>query len=316
MRMWAIGLLALQAASAGAAQSEPPRVRTFSEEASRQAAIYRSVGEQVPEGYEVGRSLLSYTVILSPEFRHSLAALGANDRWLDIGAGEGRAVLDYATSKYDVMLRGRGEKAKAVAISIEDRRTARWRQAAEELGPGQIEYLHGRRLREYAPEELGRFQLITDVLGGFSYTRYLSTYMKKTLTLLAVNGTLYTLLQDVRSEAGTNRPHYAGAPFLTEIVDRDGRQSKVCAWLKSISCVRVSCEHRADSTPPSELYRVDKICENVAVPELVPIHFEAGTPPERRYRLQQETAWQAESHSTRTSDPSSRTTTSTSNAER
>ena len=32
------------------------------------------------------------------------------------------------------------------------------------------------RLREYAPEELGRFRLATDAYGGFSYTSNLSLF--------------------------------------------------------------------------------------------------------------------------------------------
>ena len=39
----------------------------------------------------------------------------------------------------------------------------------------------GKRLREYSPEEIGQFQVITDVMGGFSYTQDLSLFMEKTL---------------------------------------------------------------------------------------------------------------------------------------
>jgi hypothetical protein len=266
--------------------AEPPR--TFLEEAARQAEIYNSAGQKVPEGYIVGRSLLSYAFTLSPEFRHSLADLGAHDRWLDIGAGQGRAVLDYRTSKYDVILQGSndaGGKAQAVAMSIEDRRTPRWHEAAASLGEKEIQYLFGRRLREYSPEELGQFQLITDVLGGFSYTRYLSVFMEKALGILAVNGSFHTLLQDVQSENGMNRPFYPPSPFLTEIVNSDGSELKVCSWLKSITCVDVSCELKPDSSPPAEVYRIRKVCDAVTVPPLVPVHFAAGTPPERRFQL-------------------------------
>jgi hypothetical protein len=140
-------------------------------------------------------------------------------------------------------------------------------------------------LREYSPEELGQFQLITDFLGAFSYTRYLSVFMGKALGTLTVNGNFYTLLQDVRSENGANRPFYSGSPFLTEIVKSDGSEMKVCSWLKSISCVEVTCELKPDSSPPAELYRIRKVCDGVTVPQLELIHFAAGTPPERRFQL-------------------------------
>jgi hypothetical protein len=262
--------------------------RTFTEEVSKQAEIYNSAGQKVPEGYVVGRSLLSYAFTLSPEFRRSLANLGAGDRWLDVGAGEGHAVLDYRTSKYDVLLqgsKGTSGKAKVVAMSIEDRRTPRWHQAAEALGEREIRYLFGRRLREYGAEELGEVQLVTDVLGAFSYTRYPSRFMEKALGVLELNGELYTLLQDVHAENGANRPFYAGAPFLTEIVNSDGSEMKVCSWLKSIGCVEVTCALKADSTPPVETYRIRKTCNAVTVPQLEPVHFQAGTPPERRFEL-------------------------------
>ena len=262
-----------------------PADQRFENEVSRQKAIYESKGEDVPSGYVIDRSLLSYAFTLPAEFSRTLTELQPRHRWLDIGAGEGRAVLDYQTSKYDAMLRSRDGKARAVAMSIEDRRTRQWHEVAATLKPGQIEYLAGRRFREYAPDDLGKFELITDVLGGFSYTRYLSSFVEQALGLLQPGGTLYTLLQDVRSEEGTNRPYYPDARFLTEIVQRDGSELGVCSWLKRITCVEVTCEHKPASTPPIEVYRVRKVCDGVNVPPLELVHFEAGTPPERGFRL-------------------------------
>ena len=257
----------------------------FENEASKQTAIYQSRGVDVPHGYVIDRSLLSYAFALPAEFRRTLASLSSGDRWLDIGAGEGRAVLDYQTSQYDALLRGRGGKAKAVALSIEDRRKPRWHETAAALAPDQIRYLAGRRFREYSSAELGQFQLITDVVGAFSYTRYLSSFMQQALELLQPNGTLYTVLQDVRAESGTNQPYYPDASFLTEIAGPDGSAVTICAWLKSIGCVEVTCEFKPDWSPPIEVYRVRKTCDAVTVPQLELVHFEAGTPPERRFRL-------------------------------
>jgi hypothetical protein len=280
----------LLAAPAMAASGPSP------EEVAKQKAIYQSRGEAVPEGYKIDRSLLSYTFVLPSQFRTSLGKMRAQDRWLDIGAGEGRAVLDYVTSKYDALLRGpeaSGQKGKAVAISIEDRRTAQWHETAAALEPGQIQYFFGRRLREYAPEELGQFQVISDVLGAFSYTRYISTFMEKALGLLTVDGELYTVLQDVQPERGKNRPFYPDASFLTEIRNPDGSELKVCSWLKRISCVEVTCRFKAEMSPPAEVYRIRKTCSDVRVPALSLVHFQAGTPPERRFQLSPSTAGKA-----------------------
>jgi len=284
-------LFLLHALWAGASHAELTGGALPADEISRQSAIYQSRGDDVPKGYVIGRSLSSYLYVLPSGFTGSLAKLGPDDRWLDIGAGEGRAVMDYCTSKYDgTLLKGAGprtgRKAQAVAMSIEDRRTAQWHQTAARLEANQLQYLFGRRLREYSPAELGKFQVITDVMGGFSYAQDLSLFMEKALAFLDLDGSFYTVLQDVRTE-NTSRPYYAGSPFLTEIVGADGSEVRMCSWLKSISCVEVTCEAKPDWSPPLEVYRIRKTCDKVEVPSLTPVHFAAGTPPERRFRLKE-----------------------------
>jgi hypothetical protein len=282
-------LLILQTLWLEKSHSADPGSPQFNEELSKQESIYQSRGKQRPEGYVIDRSLLSYTHTLSPEFDRSLADLGSKDRWLDIGAGRGQAILDYFTPGYDMMrLDGRerrDKKAQAVAMSIEDRREPLWHQTAASLGANQIRYLFSRRLREYSLEELGQFRVITDVIGGFSYTQDLSLFMEKVLGFLELNGNFYTLLQDVHSQDGTNKPYYAGSPFLTEIANADGSEARVCSWLKSITCVEVTCELKMQWEPPIETYRIRKVCNDVAVSALVSTHYEAGTPPERGFRL-------------------------------
>ena len=281
--------LVLQALWLGTSHSEGPASPKINEELSKQEAIYRSTGEQVPEGYTVDRSLAVYAEGLSSDFGHALANLGPKDRWLDIGAGRGQAILDYYTADYDLAhpegQERRGGKAQAVAMSIEDRRTRLWQQNAARLGENQIRYLFDRRLREYSREDLGEFQLITDVIGGFSYTENLSLFVENVLGFLALNGIFYTVLQDVHSEAGTNPPYYKDSPFLTEIANADGAEVRACSWLKSITCVEVTCELKTEWKPPVEAYRIRKTCNDVTVPALVRIDYEAGTPPQRKYKL-------------------------------
>lgn len=258
-------------------------------EAAKQEAIYQSRGENVPSGYVVDRSLLSYASTLLPGFDRALAGLGPGDRWLDIGAGQGRAVLDYYGERFDAMhadgRERRGRKAQAVAISIEDRRTPQWQETAARLEAGQIRYLHGRRFREYPAEELGRFQLVTDLVGGFSYSRNLSLFMEKVLGALEVNGRFYTLLLDVLPEKTPDRARYPDIRLLTAIAGSDGAEVTVCSWLKRIRCAETVCEARMESNRPVELYRVRKVCDDVAVPALEAVRYEAGTPPVRRFVL-------------------------------
>jgi SAM-dependent methyltransferase len=277
--------------------AQVPANPKFKAEISRQESIYHSEGDRVPSGYTVDRSLANYVDALSSGFDASLASLGPADRWLDIGAGKGQAILDYFTPNYDLAhaegRERRGKKAQAIAMSIEDRRTPDWRHSAASLGGNQLQYLSSRRLREYTVEELGQFQVITDVIGGFSYTTDLTIFMEKVLSLLAPGGSFYSVLQDVHSEAGTNRPYYADAPFLTEISNASGAEVKVCSWLKSISCVQVTCELKKGWRPPVEAFQVQKVCNEVKVPALAPVHYEAGTPPERKFMLKEAAAAKA-----------------------
>jgi hypothetical protein len=266
-------------------RASPP----FAEEIAKQELIYKSRGAEVPDGYVIDRSLTSYTQALAGGFDRALGQLRPHDRWLDIGAGRGQAILDYYTPKFDMLhfeVRDeRADKAQAVAMSIEDRRVQAWHDKAASLSPDKIRYLANRRLREYSRDELGTFKLITDVVGGFSYTTDLSLFMERVLAALQVDGDFFTVLADVSSQEGNNRPFYEGSPFLTAIARADGAEMKVCEWLKSIKCVQATCEFKPTWKPPIEAFHVHKVCSEVAVPALAPVHFEAGTPPERGFKL-------------------------------
>ena len=275
-------LVLLQALVLTPSWSEETASPRFQEEITKQEGIYQSRGEKVPGGYITGRGLAKYSELLPSGFDAALGKLGPNDRWLDIGAGAGFAILDYYAPEYG--RRRSGSKASAVAVSIEDRRTDLWHKRAASLAPNQIRYLSGRRLRDYPVEELGKFRMITDVYGGFSYTDNLSVFTERVLALLELNGSFYSLLMSVHLENAQDRP---GVWYLTEIVDAAGRDVKVCSWLKSIACVNVSCESKNTQDWPAqtELIHVRKVCTRNSVPPLQPVFYEAGSPPGRKFRL-------------------------------
>jgi len=285
----ACALYCLTSLTAIATEPSAPPVAAFGEEIGKQNQIYQSRGMERPEGYVIDRSLLTYAFAFPEAFKKSLAMLRPTDRWLDIGAGEARAVTDYARAEYEAMYKAFGplhpQKAQVVAMSIEDRRTHEWHETAASVGPGRMEYLFGRPLSAYSPAELGKYRLVTDLMGGLSYSTRLSLFMERTLGLLEVDGDFFGTLADVHAEQAENKPHYPGSPYLTEIVTPEGAPVKLCSWLKQISCVEVSCGFRGDWTPAIEVYHVRKTCEQVKVPALEPVHFLAGTPPERRFRL-------------------------------
>jgi len=279
-------VIAVQALGVGAVWSQEAAQPRMEKEIRKQEKIYNSRGADVPEGYITGRTLLSYLQVLPSGFCQSLGTLGSSDRWLDIGAGAGQAILDYHAPEADApgkMCSGAGGRVSAVAISIEDRRTEKWRRRAASLGEGRIRYLAGKRLRQYSSEELGRFQIITDVFGGFSYTEDLSLFMDKALGLLDVGGVFYTLVQGVHLEDGKDSPNTS---YLTELVDGAGRDEKVCSWLKRTTCVQVTCESKSNWHAPTELIAIKKVCGDISVPRMKLLKYEAGDPPGRRFQME------------------------------
>jgi SAM-dependent methyltransferase len=283
MRLAVLFVILLQARGGWSQELAPP---SLDEEFAEQEKIYRSRGAAVPSGYVTGRGLSNYAELLPTGFCDTLGTLGSSDRWLDIGAGAGQAILDYYAPQGGAAPSEKcarpGAKARAVAISIEDRRTDHWRQLAASLGDDRVRYLSGKRLRDYAPEELGKFQIITDVFGGFSYTEDLSRFVDKVLSLLQVGGVFYTLAPGVHLE---NAKDKLGILYLTELEDVAGRPLKVCSWLKQTACAQVTCESKSEWKRPTELLNIRKVCSAVSVPRLKLWEFEAGYPPSRRFQL-------------------------------
>jgi SAM-dependent methyltransferase len=280
-------VISLQALGQGAGWTQEPVQPRVDEEFAKQEKIYRRRGADVPGSYVTNRGLSSYAEVLPTGFCDALGRLGSSDRWLDIGAGEGQAILDYYAAEQNAgqarKCGGSGLKARAVAISIEDRRTDKWRQRAARLGD-RVRYLTGKRLRQYSRDELGKFQLITDVYGGFTYTENLSRFLENVLSLLEVGGAVYTVLPAVHLEDGTDK---LGTWYKTELVDAASRPVKVSSWLKQTACTKVTCESKSDWDEPTQLIKIRKVCGGVSVPRTNLVEYMAGAPPSRRFQLQQ-----------------------------
>lgn len=281
----AVLLLIVQALGLGVGWSQEPAEPRLDEEIAKQEKIFQKRGADVPRGYITNRGLSDYAELLPTGFCDALGRLGSSDRWLDIGAGAAQAILDYyapggAGPSGERCARS-VSKARAVAMSIEDRQSEKWRAQAANLGDDRIRYLAGKSMRHYSVEELGQFQLITDVFGGFTYTADLSRFVEKVLSLLEVGGVFYTLVPGVHLESGNK----LGTWYLTELESATGRREKVCSWLKKCSCAKVTCESKSDWTRPTELIKVEKVCKDVSVPRMKLLEFVAGYPPDRRFQL-------------------------------
>ena len=263
--------------------SEPVQPQIDEEFAKQQKIYHRRAGRS----YVANRGLSKYAEVLPTDFCDALGSLGGSDRWLDIGAGEGQAIVDYYGPRDEAASAekcgGSGPRARAVAISIEDRRTDKWRQQAMSLGEDRIQYLSGKRLGHYSLEELGKFQIITDVYGGFTYTENLSRFVDKVLSLLEIGGAFYTVLPSVHLEDGADK---LGTWYKTELVDAASRPVKVCSWLKQTSCTKVTCESKSNWDEPTQLIKIRKVCSGVSVPRTNLVEYTAGTPPGRRFQLE------------------------------
>ena len=274
--------MGLQPSSVRGAPIEEPVQAGIGDEFVKQEKIF-----QKPRAYKANRGLSDYAELLPKGFCDALASLGSSDRWLDIGAGEAQAILDYYAPETETAgaekCGGSGPKARAVAISIEDRRTSRWEQAVASVGAGRLRYFSGKSLRQYSRQELGKFRLITDVYGGFTYTENLSGFLDRMLGLLETGGSFYTVVPRVHLENGKEK---VGTWFKTELVDEASRPLTVCSWLKESTCVKVSCESKSNWDEPNELIKIGKVCSDVSVPNLKVVEYKAGTPPDRRFQLE------------------------------
>lgn len=285
-RLTVLIVIVLQPLGPEAGWTQEPVQPRIDEQFAKQEKLYRRQRGDLPGSYITNRGLSNYAEVLPSGFCDALGNLGSSDRWLDIGAGEGQAILDYYAPQGDAApaerCGGSGPKARAVAISIEDRRTDKWKQRAASLGDDRIRYRFGKRLRQYSIDELGKFRMITDVYGGFTYSENLSRFLERVLSLLEIDGAFYTVLPSVHLEDGTDK---LGTWYLTELVDAASRPVTVCSWLKQTTCTKVTCESKSDWDAPTQLIKIRKICSAASVPTLKIVEYMAGAPPGRRFQM-------------------------------
>jgi hypothetical protein len=88
-------VIVLQWLGLGAAWTQELSQPQIDKEIDKQEKIYHSRGTDVPRGYVINRGLADYAEVLPTGFCDALGKLGSSERWLDIGAGSGQAILDY-----------------------------------------------------------------------------------------------------------------------------------------------------------------------------------------------------------------------------
>lgn len=214
--------------------------------------------------FEQARGLRDYQILLGEEFSKELATLGRKATWIDMGAGFGRAQIEYAQSRlgratlFQSLFQG---KARTIAVGYTDPTEilARW-PMLRGLGvpPGSFKRLTGRYLEEIADAELGKADLITDVYGIFAYTEDLSGTLARYLNLLKRDGSIYVHSVEPR----------------TTIRSADGNsQYSMIRWLYNIKGLEI------EVLPLS--FRIRKTQDHVEVPKLKLIDGMADRPARR-----------------------------------
>lgn len=238
-------------------------------------------------GFAVERGLSDYVDKLGQGFHQDLLSLKEKDRWLDVGAGEANASLDY-------LVNTGSRRAFTVAVTA-DPRPSNWNglpriKAALNKRNPRFRYLMGKYIEKYSVEELGgQFQLITDVYGAFSYSPHVDETLRAIGDLMAVGGRFYTILN-----VGDGKSvHRETEPLATlAIQDSRGRNVPLLDWIHRFQCLELDLQNtryvqHTHGDGGDEVYRIalKKNCKEIYIPALELVNFFDGQPPERQYKL-------------------------------
>ncbi|MCM2278452.1 MAG: class I SAM-dependent methyltransferase [Oligoflexia bacterium] len=173
---WALMFCALQVPAAHSADGDC--VREF-------ASLQRKLRWNL---FATDRSLGEYSSRFGPRFRPFLESLRAEDRWLDAGTGEARALREYQEAR-----EAAGDaSASLVGVALRAPLLARAKLARlTKRSGGRFRYLEGRELESIPAEELGPSRLITDFFGPLAYSSRPEAVLERYLEALAPGGRIY-----------------------------------------------------------------------------------------------------------------------------
>jgi SAM-dependent methyltransferase len=213
----------------------------------------------------------SYDDLLDSAFEGAIYRNGRNakDRWLDLGAGEGMALMDYLYTVTGFM------SVVGITIESDPRYDAFRAQTVKDYGERFVFYKDKKFEDEsYSVQTLGQFAVITDVYGAFSYSDKLSLVMQKIGDLLTEKGEFFSVAEDRKYK----------------IVDPSGHEYKIEDWLNAITCMRwipPSPPRKDAMSRPAYTIHMVKFCSEVKVPPLKLLDFRDDSPPWRTYLWQQ-----------------------------
>jgi hypothetical protein len=238
---------------------------------------------------------------LGRKFMEDLVLLGSWQRWLDGGSGENAALLSYLAtgiSKSHYYGRGWGhsseagylkvlelahqlgikplkEKAEVMGITYSVDPGTPYRQKRDgfklpegvSLEPAAQEKLRviERPFEKIKDEEIGKFDLITDVWGIFSYSSNPMIVLQRYIDLLNVGGTIYIHSDNVWVTDDVSNPKDLEVVWNNGIGSYKYRRHLFGKWLKSQNIKGLDIETNENGTG----MRIKKTGSNAVVPRYV-----------------------------------------------
>lgn len=223
--------------------------------------------------FETSRGLITedlsegYFQDFGDAFKRKLLSLSAKDHWIDLGAGDGLAIFQYY-SKFD---------GRASTQGISYKETPGFIDEVEGKLPINSEYLSGRLFEEISQAELKPADIITDYFGVISYTKHLSLVLKKTLSALKTEGSLFIY-------QGSDKTRFSTSIYIKNYMP-DGpipsnKPQSIANFLRLIPGLDVLTHQVGKDTISVEIIkRADFKPDNI--PNLVLIDYLEDGPPKR-----------------------------------
>ncbi len=219
--------------------------------------------------YNYTRRLKDYMTSLEDSFSGYINTLKKGDVWLDSGAGDALAQVDYLK---------RGGVATVIALD------ARQTENKETLGALlqfslQFRYFQGRYTENYQPQELYPLKLITDVCGAIAYSSHLDRVLKVLLASLVPGGRLYFEMDDSTAPLQANS---SDRLIINKVTDKGEVHVAAADYFNAIKGIEFKVGHAVYGGDTIGTYFV-RTSEKLYVPSLEIKGYEAGSPPRKTY---------------------------------
>ncbi|MFZ4715864.1 MAG: hypothetical protein ACOYL6_19230 [Bacteriovoracaceae bacterium] len=236
---------------------------------------FKSVEQMVySNNFTVDRGLDRYKKTFGDFFSSTLSNLKSTQTWVDFGAGEAKALLQYQSAA-----KGLGAKTIAVGVTRPDKSDEIVALEESISQSDNFSYLAGRFVEKIDDSEFGIIDIGTDYYGAASYTHQPTELFNKYLRLLKKDeGQLFVLF----SISGYEDP--ISHQFIrteTKVINIEGKEVPFHDWLSMQKGIEVIIstikEHQV-------MLKIRRTGDNVNLPHLVLETIQEGTPPFRVFR--------------------------------